>query len=58
MGLSANTPRPCTPERRTWMRLPPAAAAGFFAGWACAVFFIRYIEIMGARMHTCVREAL
>ena len=44
---------PCTPLRRTWMRRPPRGATGAAVGACCAVFFIRYIESMGARVCTC-----
>jgi hypothetical protein len=56
IGATANTPLPCTPDKRTWMRRPLAleeAGEGALAAAACVIGFFGYIEIMGVR--ACVR---
>src|SRR5688500_18762243 len=68
MGATANTPLPCTPLRRTWMRRPPVGrgAGGVSFGVvfrvlalrACVISFFGYIEFMGARVPACVRTRI
>ena len=60
IGLSANTPLPWTPERRTWMRprgLGAAAVSDLVLGLFLPFVFFGYIEFMGARAWACAREA-
>jgi hypothetical protein len=53
IGASANTPLPCTPLRRTCTRRPERLGSG---ASACAVGFIGYIDLVGARVCVCARD--
>ena len=53
IGTSANTPLPCTPLRRTWMRRPAAGAA--FGATFLATFFAAFFAAFAGTSRSAAR---